>query len=60
LIAAHGGFNKVLLSVILNIPLERAIETIEQHNTCVNIIDIEDRKNPKAHKINCIKHLQID
>ena len=60
LVAAHGGFNKVLLSVMLNISLENAVETIEQHNTCVNIIEIKDRKNPKVHTINCIKHLEIE
>lgn len=57
LIVAHGAFNKALLAVLLDKTMEEAVE-YEQHNTCVNIIEIKEGK-AKAHVINSIEHLQI-
>ncbi|MBI5061679.1 MAG: histidine phosphatase family protein [Candidatus Aenigmarchaeota archaeon] len=54
LLVAHGGINRVLLSLLLKKPLEEAVD-IEQKNTCVNIVEISD--GMKIHKINCTEHL---
>jgi len=57
LFVAHEGTNKVLMRSIIkesNLP-NRKLEV--QHNTAVNIFEINEDKNHKIHVINCKKHL---
>ncbi|MBI5149088.1 histidine phosphatase family protein [Candidatus Pacearchaeota archaeon] len=55
LIVAHGGLNRALLSILLKEPLKKSTYR-EQHNACVNIINI-NRGKVRAHRINCTRHL---
>ena len=56
LVVSHGGFIKMVLGILLKKPIDEAIR-INQENTCVNIIQVEENSEHKAHIINCIKHL---
>ena len=57
LFVAHGGTNMILIKMILkecNMP-NKKLE--DQHNTAVNIFEINEDKNHKIHVLNCLKHL---
>ncbi|MBI5223658.1 histidine phosphatase family protein [Candidatus Micrarchaeota archaeon] len=61
LVCSHGAFNKVLLSILLGKSTKDTLEKLEQHNTCVNIIEfVEGRTQGRANLINCTKHLLVD
>lgn len=57
LFVGHNGINKALIAVITG-KKHTDIKTIEsQHNTSVNIFEIDENKNHTIHAFNCIKHL---
>lgn len=43
LVVAHGGTNRMLLSGILGLPIQKAFE-FRQHNACINRIDVQGKK----------------
>jgi phosphoserine phosphatase len=57
LIVAHAFFNKALITGVLGKDVS-AMKEVEQKNTCVNIIEINENKDHKIHLLNCIKHLE--
>lgn len=58
LVCSHGGFNLVLLSLIMGKTLEDILENLKQNNTCVNTIKFLNGQKPVLHKINCTRHLR--
>lgn len=56
LIVSHAAVIRMLLGILLKKPIEEA-SYIKQANACVNIIEIGEDSEHKAHLINCIKHL---
>ncbi len=57
LFVGHNGINKALIAVITG-KTYADINAIEnQHNTSVNIFEIDEDKNHTIHTFNCIKHL---
>ena len=54
-IVAHGALNRVFLSAVNHVPIEKAHD-VEQENTCVNVIEVVDG-NPVVRLVNCTKHL---
>jgi broad specificity phosphatase PhoE len=57
LIVGHGGINLVLRMILLKKPLEEIKYWEKQDNTGVDIIEIDEQKNPKVILLNCTKHL---
>lgn len=57
LFVGHNGINKALIAVITGKKHENIREIENQHNTCVNVFEIDQDKNHKIHIYNCIKHL---
>ena len=56
LFVGHNGINRALIAVITG----KDIDNIEnQHNTSVNIFEIDENKNHKTRILNCIKHLNF-
>ncbi len=55
-IVAHGGTNKIFIGKISKVRRED-IYKIEQHNTCVNIIEKKGKKF-EVILVNCSKHLE--
>ncbi|MFH0832487.1 MAG: histidine phosphatase family protein [Candidatus Aenigmatarchaeota archaeon] len=55
LLMSHGGFNKVLLSIVMKKPLEESMD-MKQGNTCVNIVEVGEKN--RVHLINDTKHLR--
>jgi broad specificity phosphatase PhoE len=58
LFVGHGGINKVLITIILNKPIEYRHELESQHNTALNIFEIKEDKKHIVHLINSIEHLK--
>jgi len=56
LISAHGGWNKMFLSILSKTTIEEALE-IDQANTCVNIVEISENLTSKMILINDVSHL---
>ncbi len=56
LISSHGGFNRMALGILLKKPLDEASE-LQQHNACINIVEVDENSNHTAHIINSIEHL---
>lgn len=57
LLVGHNGINKALIAVITG-KKHKEIQSIDnQHNTSVNIFEIDESKNHKLLCFNCIKHL---
>ena len=54
-VVAHGTLNRVFLSVVGHISIDRAHD-IQQDNTCVNIIEMKDGE-PFVRLVNCTDHL---
>lgn len=54
----HNGINKAMIAVITGKYHEHIRDIEKQHNTSVNIFDIDLSKNYKIHTYNCIKHLE--
>ncbi|MBI2173083.1 MAG: histidine phosphatase family protein [Candidatus Aenigmarchaeota archaeon] len=54
-VVAHGSLNRVFLSVVNHVPLEKAHD-VQQENACVNIIEIAGGK-PVVRLVNCTEHL---
>ncbi|MBI3033632.1 histidine phosphatase family protein [Candidatus Woesearchaeota archaeon] len=55
-VCSHGGFNRMAIGILLKKPIEEAAE-IEQHNACLNIIELDDNLQHRAHMINSVEHL---
>jgi len=58
LIVAHGGSNIVLRNILLKRPLENIYKDKAQTNTGIDILEIDEQKNPKIILLNCTKHLE--
>ncbi|MBI2133765.1 histidine phosphatase family protein [Candidatus Woesearchaeota archaeon] len=56
LVCSHGGFNRMLLGILLGKPIEEAVE-IPQNNACINIVEISEDKKHHASLLNSIDHL---
>lgn len=57
LLVGHNGINKNLMTVVMGKGLEEVKEIEKQHNTSVNIFEIDEDGNHKIHALNCIEHL---
>jgi len=57
LFVGHNGINKALIAVITGKSPEDIKSIENQHNTSINIFEIDEDKNHKIHTFNCIKHL---
>lgn len=57
LLVGHNGINKALIAVITGKKHEEIQSIDNQHNTSVNIFEIDESKNHKLLSFNCIKHL---
>lgn len=53
----HGGFNRVLITVILGKSLDYYEKIDSQSNTAVNVFEIKGDRNNIVHLMNCVKHL---
>ena len=58
LFVGHGGINNVLITIIMNRPLEDRLKLEKQQNTAVNIFEIKEDKNHIVYLMNCTKHLE--
>jgi len=56
LICSHGGFIKMTLGILLKKPPEEAIK-MDQHNACINIIEVDGNRNAKTIVLNSTDHL---
>ena len=56
LISSHGAFNRQLLGILLEIPIEQAVD-LAQGNACLNIVDVDEKGKHEAKVIGCVKHL---
>ena len=57
LFVGHNGINKALITVITGKKHEDIRGIDNQHNTSVNVFEIDEDKNHKILCFNCIKHL---
>jgi len=57
LFVGHNGVNKTLIRMILKEAKLNYENLEDQHNTAVNIFQINEDKNHKIHVLNCKKHL---
>jgi broad specificity phosphatase PhoE len=57
LFVGHNGINKAIIAVITGKKHEDLKSMEKQHNTSVNIFEIDEDKNHVMHVFNCIKHL---
>ncbi len=53
----HNGINKAIIAVITGKKYEDIKEIEKQHNTSINIFEIDDNRKYKTHVFNCKKHL---
>ncbi|MBN1376988.1 histidine phosphatase family protein [Candidatus Woesearchaeota archaeon] len=58
LLISHGRISEVLITIILNKPLNYLEELGHLKNTSVNIFEIKEDKKHKVHLLNCTKHLE--
>ncbi len=58
LCVAHGRMNRCLIAVLLGHSPEGIDAIAVQHNTSVNILEIDENQQWHAHTLNCIAHLQ--
>ncbi|PJA48039.1 MAG: hypothetical protein CO170_03960 [candidate division SR1 bacterium CG_4_9_14_3_um_filter_40_9] len=58
LFVGHNGINKAMIAVITGKKHEDIKDIERQHNTSVNIFEIDENKNHIIHVFNCIKHLE--
>ncbi len=58
LICSHGGFNKVLLGIIMEKPLDESTFELEQNNCCINLIEIKSGQKYEICLLNNTEHLQ--
>lgn len=58
LCVAHGRMNRFLIAVLLGYSHEGIDAIAVQHNTSVNILEIDELEQWHAHTLNCIKHLE--
>lgn len=56
LIVSHAVFNRQLLGHLLGKTVKESV-TLEQGNTAVNIIAVDEKGNHTVHLVGCIKHL---
>jgi len=59
LLVAHGRWNGMLLSAASGMSLEQGL-TLRQTNTCVNILECDERGDFSIHLLNCAAHLADD
>lgn len=57
LFVAHNGINSAMISVITGKSADDIGSLEKQHNTAVNIFDIDQESNHRLHVYNCVKHL---
>ena len=57
LIVSHGGWNRMVLGSILNKTIDESL-SISQKNTCVNVVEYQNRSNGNVHLMNCTTHLE--
>lgn len=58
LLVGHNGINKALIAIITDKKYED-LKTIEtQHNTSINIFEVDENRNHKIHILNNIEHLK--
>ena len=58
LFVGHDFINKALIAVITKKGHKDIKNVEDQHNTSINIFEIDENKNHKIHTFNCIKHLE--
>ena len=56
-IAAHGGTNRMLLSGLIGLPIQKAF-VFRQHNACINIIDVRGGGVVRVERLNDTTHLE--
>jgi len=57
LLIGHNDINRNMIAIITGKKVDE-VELIElQHNTSINIFDIDEDRNYKIHSLNCIRHL---
>ncbi len=56
-IAAHGGTNRMILSGLIGLPIQKAF-VFRQHNACVNVIDVREGGVVRVQALNDTSHLQ--
>lgn len=56
LVSSHGGWIKMLFSIILKKSIEEALE-VAQKNTCVNIVVVDKNLNGRLIMLNDVGHL---
>jgi probable phosphoglycerate mutase len=59
LLVAHGRWNGMLLSAASGMSLEEGL-ALRQTNTCVNILECDERGGFSIHLLNCAAHLADD
>jgi broad specificity phosphatase PhoE len=55
-VVSHGILIRTMISILTKSPLKNAHE-IEQHNTAVNVIELNAGSPPKVHYLNSTEHL---
>ena len=58
LFVGHNGINKAMIAVITGKNVDEIISIEKQHNTALNIFEIDENKNHKIICYNCDKHLK--
>ena len=58
LFVGHNGINKAIITAIIGKKHNKINSIEKQHNTSINIFEIDENKNHKIHVFNCIKHLK--
>ena len=57
-IAAHGGTNRMILSGLAGLPIQKAF-VFRQHNACINLIDVRENGVVRVETINDTSHLRV-
>lgn len=57
LLVAHGRWNSILLAAVLEKSFAEAL-TLRQSNTCVNILECDERGEFSVSLLNCAQHLE--
>lgn len=57
LLVGHNGINIALIANIMGKPCDEMRSVGKQHNTSVNIFEIDEDRNHTIHAYNCIEHL---
>jgi broad specificity phosphatase PhoE len=57
LFVGHNGINKAMIAAVTGKKHEEIKSIENQHNTSINIFELDENKNHTIHVLNCIKHL---